>query len=104
MTAHFLGGVVIGDSTNNGVVDAYHRVFGHEGLHVVDGAAISANIGVNPSMTITAQAERAMSIWPNKRAYDPRPPLRKRYLECARIWQHAPTLPRRPPAPCTYHN
>ncbi|APE37081.1 cholesterol oxidase [Nocardia mangyaensis] len=98
MTAHFLGGVVIGDSTNNGVVDAYHRVFGHEGLHVVDGAAISANIGVNPSLTITAQAERAMSIWPNKGEYDTRPPLGERYLEVERIWPKAPVVPRSAPA------
>ena len=49
-----------------GVVDAYHRVWGHPGISVVDGAAVSANLGVNPSLTITAQAERAMSLWPNR--------------------------------------
>ena len=43
-------------------IDGYHRVFGHDGLHVVDGSAVSANLGVNPSLTITAQAERAMSL------------------------------------------
>ncbi len=48
------------------MVDAYQRVYGHPGLHVVDGSAISANLGVNPSLTITAQAERAMAFWPNK--------------------------------------
>src|SRR3712207_8433378 len=47
------------------------RVFGHPGLHVVDGAAVSANLGVNPSLTITAQAERAMSFWPNRGEPDP---------------------------------
>lgn len=73
MTAHFLGGCAIGDSAETGVVDAYHRVFGHPGLHVVDGSAVSANLGVNPSLTITAQAERAMSMWPRKGEPDPRP-------------------------------
>lgn len=45
MTAHFLGGCAIGESAQRGVIDPYHRVFGHPGLHVLDGAAISANIG-----------------------------------------------------------
>ena len=73
MTAHFLGGCVIGDSPRTGVVDPYHRVHGHPGLHVVDGSTISANLGVNPSLTITAQAERAMSMWPRRGEPDPRP-------------------------------
>ena len=60
LTAHLIGGCVIGDSAETGVVDPYHRMFGHPGLHVVDGSAISANLGVNPALTITAQAERAM--------------------------------------------
>ena len=64
-TAHFLGGATIGADSSSGVVDPYHRVWGYPGLHVVDGAAVSANLGVNPSLTITAQAERAMSLWPN---------------------------------------
>ena len=72
MTAHFIGGCAIGDSPETGVIDPYHRVYGHPGLHVVDGSAISANLGVNPSLTITAQAERAMSLWPNKGEADPR--------------------------------
>ncbi len=50
----------------SGVIDAYHRVFNYPTLHVVDGSTITANLGVNPSLTITAQAERAMSMWPNK--------------------------------------
>ena len=75
MTAHFLGGAVIGDSPQTGVIDPYHRVYGHDGLHVVDGAAVSANLGVNPALTITAQAERAMALWPNRGEADPRPPL-----------------------------
>ena len=66
MTAHFIGGCAIGDSPETGVVDPYQRVYGHPGLHVVDGSAVSANLGVNPSLTITAQAERAMAFWPNR--------------------------------------
>ena len=73
LTAHFIGGCTIGDSPESGVVDPYHRVYGYPGLHVVDGSTISANLGVNPSLTITAQAERAMAFWPNKGEADPRP-------------------------------
>ena len=72
MTAHFLGGCPIGSDATRGVVDGWHRVFGHPGLHVVDGSAISANLGVNPALTITAQAERAMALWPNQGETDPR--------------------------------
>ncbi|MFN2616106.1 MAG: GMC oxidoreductase [Thermoleophilaceae bacterium] len=63
-TAHILGGAVIGESPESGVVDDRQRVFGYENLMVCDGAAIPANIGVNPSLTITALAERAMSMVP----------------------------------------
>ena len=73
MTAHFLGGARSARAREHGVVDPYHRVWGYPGLHVVDGSAVSANLGVNPSLTITAQAERAMSLWPNKGEADPRP-------------------------------
>ncbi|MFC4503136.1 MULTISPECIES: GMC oxidoreductase [Streptomyces] len=73
LTAHFLGGCPIGESRETGVIDPYHRLHGHPGISVVDGAAVSANLGVNPSLTITAQAERAMSYWPNKGEKDPRP-------------------------------
>ncbi len=73
MTAHFLGGAVIGADPSRGVVDPYHRVWGHPGLHVVDGSAVSANLGVNPSLTITAQAERAFSMWPRRGEPDRRP-------------------------------
>jgi cholesterol oxidase len=62
VTAHILGGCSIGASPDQGVIDTQHQVFGYPGLYVVDGAAIPANIGVNPSMTITAMAERAMSL------------------------------------------
>ena len=66
MTAHFIGGCAIGESPDTGVIDPYHRLYGHPGLHVVDGSTLTANLGVNPSLTITAQAERAMALWPNK--------------------------------------
>ncbi len=77
LTAHFIGGCAIGDSSETGVIDPYQRVFGHPGLHVADGSAVTANLGVNPSLTITAQAERAMSFWPNKGEDDPRPGPRR---------------------------
>jgi cholesterol oxidase len=93
MTAHFVGGACIGADPEHGVIDGYHRVFGHDGLHVVDGSAVSANLGVNPSLTITAQAERAMSLWPNKGEPDPRPPLGSTYVEVAPVVPHAPVVP-----------
>ena len=65
-TAHILGGAPIGESPETGVLDAWHRVWAEEGLHVVDGAAVSANLGANPSLTIAAQAERAFAFWPNR--------------------------------------
>ena len=65
-SAHFTGGIPIGDSRETGAVDPYQRVFGQPGLHVIDGSVMPANTGVNPSLTITALAERAMSLWPNK--------------------------------------
>jgi len=63
-TAHILGGAVIARSPQEGVVDARHRVFGYENLLVCDGSVVPANVGVNPSLTITALAERAMSFVP----------------------------------------
>ncbi|RIK13111.1 MAG: cholesterol oxidase [Acidobacteria bacterium] len=98
MTAHFLGGCVIGDSPGAGVVDAYHRVYGHPGLHVVDGSAVSANPGVNPALTITAQAERAMSMWPVKGSPDPRPALGRPYRRVAPVPPVRPTVTRGPAA------
>ncbi len=65
-TAHILGGAVIGDSPETGVIDKQHKVFGYQNMYVCDGAAISANPGVNPSLTITAMSERAMSFIPKK--------------------------------------
>jgi cholesterol oxidase len=67
-TAHILGGACIGANASEGVIDTKHRVFGYDGLYVVDGAAVSANPGVNPSLTITAMAERAMSFVPPRAA------------------------------------
>ncbi|HSC21534.1 MAG TPA: GMC family oxidoreductase [Solirubrobacterales bacterium] len=63
-TAHILGGAVIGHGPEDGVVDARQRVFGYENLLVCDGSAVPANVGVNPSLTITALAEHAMSEIP----------------------------------------
>ncbi|MFE4962228.1 GMC family oxidoreductase N-terminal domain-containing protein [Streptomyces sp. NPDC056660] len=93
LTAHFLGGCPIGDSRETGVIDPYHRLYGHPGISVVDGAAVSANLGVNPSLTITAQAERAMSYWPNKGEADPRPRQGEAYERLR------PVEPRRPVVP-----
>jgi cholesterol oxidase len=68
-TAHILGGACVG-----AVVDEYHRVFGEPGLHVVDGSTVGANLGVNPSLTIAALAERALAHWPDRGEADLRPP------------------------------
>ncbi len=65
-TAHILGGACMGANPSEGVIDHRHRVFGYDGLYVLDGSAVSANPGVNPSLTITAMAERAMSFIPAK--------------------------------------
>jgi cholesterol oxidase len=62
VTAHILGGCVIGATPDEGVIDPTHQVHGYPGLYVVDGSAIPANVGVNPSLTITAMAERAMGL------------------------------------------
>jgi cholesterol oxidase len=98
MTAHFVGGVCIGADPEHGVIDAYHRVFGHDGLHVLDGSAISANLGVNPSLTITAQAERAMALWPNKGEADARPTLGSPYVEVPAVPPARPVVPAHAPA------
>ncbi|MDX6252469.1 MAG: cholesterol oxidase [Kribbellaceae bacterium] len=93
MTAHFIGGCAIGDSAETGVVDPYHRVYGYEGLHIVDGSTISANLGVNPSLTITAQAERALAFWPNKGEKDTRPALGSEYRRVAAVTPVQPVVP-----------
>jgi len=98
LTAHFMGGCTIGESVESGVIDPYHRLFGHEGLHVVDGSAISANLGVNPSLTITAQAERAMSLWPNRDEADTRPALNEPYRLVQPVSPTSPLVPVEAPA------
>ncbi|MEV4205858.1 GMC family oxidoreductase [Nocardia salmonicida] len=94
-TAHYIGGCTIGDSRDTGVIDPYQRVYGYPGLHIADGSAITANLGVNPSLTITAQAERAMAFWPNKGEPDPRPDLGAAYQRIS------PVAPDRPAVPAT---
>ena len=73
-------------------------MFGHPGLHVCDGAAVTANLGVNPSLTITAMTERAMSMWPNKGEADPRPPVGSDYEPVAPVLPQAPAVPADAPA------
>ncbi|MEV0404529.1 GMC family oxidoreductase [Actinoallomurus sp. NPDC050550] len=97
-TAHFIGGCTIGDSPEEGVIDPYHRVYGHPGLHIVDGSTVSANLGVNPSLTITAQAERAMAFWPNRGEDDPRPTLGAPYARLTAIAPKNPAVPADAPA------
>ncbi|MEV6779301.1 GMC family oxidoreductase [Streptomyces syringium] len=94
LTAHFLGGCPIGSDAGQGVIDPYHRLYGHPGISVVDGAAVSANLGVNPSLTITAQAERAMSFWPNKGDADPRPEQGSSYARVAAVEPRSPAVPK----------
>ena len=98
MTAHILGGATIGESAETGVVDPYHRVYGYTGLHVVDGSAVPANLGVNPALTITAMAERAMSLWPNNGDADRRPPLGTSYRRLDPIPPSDPAVPSHAPA------
>ena len=93
LTAHFIGGCAIASDEQQGVIDPYHRVFSYPSLSVVDGSAISANLGVNPSLTITAQAERAFSLWPNKGEEDQRPAQDQPYRRIN------PTKPRNPAVP-----
>ena len=92
-TAHFVGGCVIGESIEHGVIDPYHRVYNYPSLHIVDGSTITANLGVNPSLTITAQAERAISMWPNKGDADIRPVQSAMYQRISPIAPHQPVVP-----------
>jgi cholesterol oxidase len=93
LTAHFIGGCAIGLDAEHGVIDPYHRVHNYPGISVVDGSAISANLGVNPALTITAQAERAFAMWPNKGEADPRP------VQGAGYQRVTPIAPQRPAVP-----
>jgi cholesterol oxidase len=102
MTAHFIGGCAIGDSPATGVIDPYHRLYGHPGLHVVDGSTLSANLGVNPSLSITAQAERAMSMWPNSGEADVRPALGNGYERITSITPSKPAVPDTAPGALRY--
>jgi cholesterol oxidase len=98
MTAHFVGGAVISDSAEHGVIDPYHRVWNYPDMHVVDGAAVTANLGVNPSLTITAQAERAFAMWPNKGEADPRPVQGTEYAHIEPVAPKNPVVPADAPA------
>ena len=97
-SAHFIGGIPIGDSCKSGAVDPYQRLFGQPGLHVIDGSVMPANPGVNPSLMITALAERAMSLWPNKGDADTRPPLGSGYQRVDPVMPHRPVVPAGAPA------
>ena len=97
-TAHFVGGCVIGSDASSGVIDPYHRVWNYPNLHIVDGSSVTANLGVNPSLTITAQAERAFSFWPNKGESDPRPAQNSTYQRIPRVVPNNPFVPENAPA------
>lgn len=92
MTAHFLGGCVIGPDASSGVVDGYLRAFGQPGLHIFDGSTLSANPGVNPSLSITAQAEWAAAAWPNKGESDTRPALGEAFVPVAPVAAKSPIV------------
>jgi cholesterol oxidase len=68
-------------------------MFGQPGLHVMDGSVMPANPGVNPSLSITALVERAISLWPNKGDQDTRPPLGSGYERINPIMPHRPLVP-----------
>lgn len=93
MSAHYLGGAVMGLDDQTGVIDPYHRIFNYPGLHVIDGAAITANLGVNPAFTITALAERATALWPNRGESDPRPALGTAYVSVTPVAPRTPVVP-----------
>ncbi|HEY1509465.1 MAG TPA: GMC family oxidoreductase [Solirubrobacteraceae bacterium] len=92
-SAHFIGGIPIGDTIESGAVDPYLRLFGQPGLHVMDGSVMPANPGVNPSLMITALAERALSLWPNKGDADARPPLGSGYERVDPVMPDRPIVP-----------
>lgn len=97
-TAHIIGGSSIGLTADDGVIDPYHRVFGYEGLHVADGSVLPANLGVNPALTITAMAERAMAYWPIKGQPDQRPEVNEAYRAAPRVAPERPAVPPDAPA------
>jgi cholesterol oxidase len=98
LTAHYVGGCAIGADPSRGVIDPYHRAYGHPDLSILDGSAITANLGVNPSLTITAQAERAMALWPNKGEADERPAQGQAYRRITPIAPKNPVVPEHAPA------
>lgn len=102
LTAHFIGGAPIATNADDGVIDPYHRVFNYPNLSIVDGTAITANLGVNPSLTITAQAERAFSCWPNKGEEDPRPAQSAGYQRITPVTARHPVVPPDAPAAVDY--
>jgi cholesterol oxidase len=102
MTAHYVGGCVIGKDAEHGVIDPYHRAYGHPDLFILDGSAITANLGVNPSLTITAQAERATAMWPNKGEDDQRPEQGMAYQRLEPITPKNPQVPAHAPAALTF--
>lgn len=97
LTAHFLGGAAIGADADHGVIDPYHRVYNYPTLYVTDGASISANLGVNPSLSIAAQAERAASLWPNKGQDDVRPAQGEPYRRLDAVVPSHPVVPAEAP-------
>ncbi|MEV4481922.1 GMC family oxidoreductase [Micromonospora coxensis] len=98
VTGHFIGGCPIGPDPAHGVIDPYHRLYGHPGLHVIDGSAVAANLGVNPSLTITALAERAVAMWPVAGQPDPRPALGQGYRRVDPVPPVRPAVPPSAPA------
>jgi len=97
MTAHLIGGACIAASPDRGVVDPYHRMFGHPTISIVDGSVVPANLGSNPSLTITALAERAMAAWPNQGEADLRPAVGDPY-RAIRVAPRRPIVPAGAPA------
>ncbi len=102
ITAHIIGGAVISDGPETGAIDPYHRMWDHPRLHVVDGAALCANLGSNPSLTITALAERAAAMWPNQGEPDTRPAQGEPYRRVDPVTPRRPVVPEGAPAALRY--
>ena len=98
LTAHFIGGCAIGDSPSPGSSTPTSASTATPACTSSTGSAISANLGVNPSLTITAQAERAMAFWPNKEEADPRPELGSAYARVEPVEPRSPVVPHDAPA------